>query len=244
MEALIELRGAGRTYPFAGTLVPALKAINLTIGRGESVCVAGPSGSGKSTLLHLIGCLDRPTAGELLIAGQRVLGLSDAALSRLRREQIGFVFQSYSLVPVLTAFENVEYPLVLQGAPAASRRERVRALLEEVGLAAQQDRYPNRLSGGQLQRVAIARALVGEPSLVLADEPTAHLDSATSQEVLALLQDANARRGSTLVLASHDPQVMRFARRIVRIQDGRIVSDTAAAPHVATGEGRLLAYGS
>jgi putative ABC transport system ATP-binding protein len=184
-----------------------------------------------------MGCLDTPTSGEVWIAGERVARLGDGALSRLRRDRIGFVFQGFSVIPVLTALENVEYPLVMKGVAAAARRRAARSLLEEVGLGAHCDRYPNRLSGGQLQRVAIARALAGEPALLLADEPTAHLDSATSREILGLLRSANERRGSTLVIATHDAEVMRFAQRVIRLHDGTIVSDASVtgATEVAGG---------
>jgi putative ABC transport system ATP-binding protein len=225
---LVELDGVVREYGIGSAIVWALQGITLTIGRGEVVCVVGPSGSGKSTLLHVIGCLDQPTAGALRIDGRRVDDLSDAQLSGLRRDRIGFVFQSFSLIPVLTAFENVEYPMILAGRSSAERRRTVRALLEEVGLGEHLHRYPNRLSGGQMQRVAIARALVNEPSLVLADEPTAHLDSATSAEILHLMRDATAQRGGTLVVATHDPEVLRIGHRIVRLQDGRVLSDAPA----------------
>jgi putative ABC transport system ATP-binding protein len=217
-----------REYGVGSATVRALQDITLTIHRGEVVCVVGPSGSGKSTLLHVMGCLDQPTSGSIRIDGRRVDDLSDAQLSGLRRDRIGFVFQSFSLIPVLTAFENVEYPMILAGKSSAERRRAVRELLEEVGLGAHLHRYPNHLSGGQMQRVAIARALVNEPSLVLADEPTAHLDSATSAETLHVMRDATAQRGGTLVIATHDPEVLRIGRRVIRVHDGRILSDAPA----------------
>ncbi len=221
---LVELDHVVREYHVGSATVRALHDITLTIGRGEIVCVVGPSGSGKSTLLHVIGCVDQPTSGSIRLYGRRVDDLSDAQLSGLRRDRIGFVFQSFSLIPVLTAFENVEYPMILAGRSSTERRRTVRALLEEMGLGEHLHRYPNRLSGGQMQRVAIARALVNEPSLVLADEPTAHLDSATSAEILDLMRDATAQRGGTLVITTHDPEVLRIGQRIVRMQDGRVLS--------------------
>jgi putative ABC transport system ATP-binding protein len=228
LAPLVELDRVVREYHVGSATVRALHDITLTIDRGEVVCVVGPSGSGKSTLLHVIGCLDQPTSGSLRIDGARVDALSDAALSGLRRDRIGFVFQSFSLIPVLTALENVEYPMILAGRSSAERRRVARALLEEVGLGAHLHRYPNRLSGGQMQRVAIARALVNGPSLVLADEPTAHLDSATSGEILQLMRDTTTQRGGTLVITTHDPEVLRIGRRIVRLQDGRVLSDGPA----------------
>lgn len=228
-SALVELDRVVRTFDVGSTTIGAVRDVSLTIGRSEIVCVVGPSGSGKSTLLHLIGCLDVPTSGIIRIAGQRVDELSDAALSRLRRDSIGFVFQSFSLIPVLTAFENVEYPMLLAGTAAPLRRKVVEALLDEMGLGEHLHRYPNRLSGGQMQRVAIARALVNEPALVLADEPTAHLDSETGSEIVRLMLEATARRQGTLVMATHDPEVLHFGRRIIRLRDGRIQSNAVAS---------------
>lgn len=230
LAPLVELEGVVREYSVGAATVRALRGVTLTIDPGEVVCLIGPSGSGKSTLLHVIGCLDQPTAGSIRILGQRVDDLSDARLSSLRRDGIGFVFQSFSLIPVLTAFENVEYPMLLAGKPSSVRRRMVQVLLEEVGLGEHVHRYPNRLSGGQMQRVAIARALVNEPALVLADEPTAHLDSVTSAEILRLMRDATARRGGTLVIATHDPEVLRYGRRIIQLHDGLVQSDRPHAP--------------
>ena len=226
MSALIEARDLVRDYTFGRGTVHALRGVTLTVGANEAVCIVGPSGSGKSTLLHLVGCLDRPTSGEIVIAGERVGDLSDSRLSRFRRDRIGFIFQSFSLIPVLTAFENIEYPLLLAGAPASVRRERVRALVDEMGLEPHQHRYPNLLSGGQQQRVAIARALVTRPPIVLADEPTAHLDSTTSVEILDLMRTMGERLGGTLIFSTHDPEVLRYGRRMIRLHDGRVESDT------------------
>ena len=184
--------------------------------------MAGPSGSGKTTLLNLIGGLDRPSSGEVYLEGRELSRLADAELSRLRRDRIGFVFQTFNLIPVLTALENAEYVLWLQGHPRKVRQERVRALFKEVGLKGLEHRFPRELSGGQQQRVAIARALAPEPALVLADEPTAHLDSTTGAALLDLLTRLNEERGVTFLFSTHDPAVMRRARRLVQLRDGRI----------------------
>jgi putative ABC transport system ATP-binding protein len=206
--------------------VPALRGVDLDIEAGEFTAVAGPSGSGKTTLLNLIGCLDRPTRGRLVIDGDDVAGYKPSELASLRREKIGFVFQTYNLVPVLTAYENVELPLVLLGRHTRVEiRDRVMSMLSEVGLAGFENRRPMDLSGGQQQRVAIARALVKQPSLVLADEPTANLDSENSQAILALMKTMNETRGATYLFSSHDPLVIGYARRLVQMRDGSIVLD-------------------
>jgi len=206
--------------------VPALRGVDLDIEAGEFTAVAGPSGSGKTTLLNLIGCLDRPTRGRLVIDGDDVAGYKPSELASLRREKIGFVFQTYNLVPVLTAYENVELPLVLLGRHTRVEiRDRVMSMLSEVGLAGLENRRPMDLSGGQQQRVAIARALVKQPSLVLADEPTANLDSENSQAILALMKTMNETRGATYLFSSHDPLVIGYARRLVQMRDGNIVLD-------------------
>jgi len=230
MSALIEARDLARDYTFGRATVHALRGVTLTVGANEVVCIVGPSGSGKSTLLHLVGCLDRPTSGEIRIAGERVADLSDSRLSRFRRDRIGFIFQSFSLIPVLTAFENVEYPLLLAGTPASVRRERVRALVAQMGLEPHQHRYPNLLSGGQQQRVAIARALVTRPTILLADEPTAHLDSQTSTEILELMRTMGERLDGALIFSTHDPEVLSYGRRVIRLHDGRVASDTLGQP--------------
>ena len=184
--------------------------------------LCGPSGSGKTTLLNMMGCIDRPDAGEIQVDGQAVQAMTDDALSDFRARRIGFVFQNFNLLPVLTAFENVEYPLVLAAVPAAQRKERVRALLDAVGLADRAGNRPGQLSGGQRQRVAIARALATEPALVLADEPTANLDSQTGAEIIALMRRLQRERGASFVFSSHDPMVLAQADDVVRIRDGRI----------------------
>ncbi|MBQ0957965.1 ABC transporter ATP-binding protein [Ideonella sp. 4Y11] len=224
MNPHVRLRGISRTYRLGAVDVPALQEIDLDILPNRFTVISGASGSGKTTLLNLIGCIDRPEAGQLHIDGVDVLALSDNALSDFRARRLGFIFQTFNLVPVLSAYENIEYPLRLAGVPAAERRERVLELLEAVGLA---DRAPNRpgeLSGGQRQRVAIARALASRPSLVLADEPTANLDSRTGAAILALMRDMQRRYHVSFVFSSHDPGLMEQADDSVQMRDGRIVA--------------------
>jgi putative ABC transport system ATP-binding protein len=219
------LAGAGlrRTYRLGSTLVPALRGIDLEIRRGDFVVVQGPSGSGKTTLINLLGLLDRPDGGQVLLEGRPVGDLDEDALADLRRDRLGFVFQTFSLVPVLTAAENVGYPMALKGLRAADCRERAVRLLERVGLAERTEVRPNLLSGGELQRVAIARAIANEPEVVLADEPTANLDSETAAGVLDLMRDLNTERRVSFVVATHDPRVVARAGRVVALRDGRIV---------------------
>lgn len=214
-----------KVYRQNSLAVEALKDVDLEIAEGEFLALVGPSGSGKSTLLNLLGGLDRPTAGRLWIADQELGALSRRDLSRLRRARIGFVFQEFNLIPVLSALENVEYVMLLQGVPDAERRRRARAMLAEVGLEGLEDRRPGELSGGQQQRVAVARAIVAEPALVLADEPTANLDSATGTALIELMRRLNTEKGVTFVFSTHDPMVMEQARRLVRLRDGRVVSE-------------------
>ena len=218
----VSLRNVGKTYRLDTVTVPALSAVSIDIRPGRFTVLCGPSGSGKTTLLNMMGCIDRPDAGEILVDGQAVQAMTDDALSDFRARRIGFVFQNFNLLPVLTAFENVEYPLVLAAVPAAQRKERVRALLDAVGLADRAGNRPGQLSGGQRQRVAIARALATEPALVLADEPTANLDSQTGAEIIALMRRLQRERGASFVFSSHDPMVLAQADDVVRIRDGRI----------------------
>lgn len=225
---VVSLREAQRHYDTKAGVVRALDGVTFDVGAGDFVVLAGPSGSGKSTLLNLVGALDQPTAGQVRIDGRSLAELSKAQLADLRRDRIGFVFQAYNLVPVLTAIENVEYVMLLQGVPAAERRARAEAILDEVGLAGLGDRRPDALSGGQQQRVAVARAIVSQPALVLADEPTANLDSQTSAALMDLMADLNARHGTTFVCSTHDPALMARARRIIRLRDGRVESDQVA----------------
>jgi putative ABC transport system ATP-binding protein len=210
-----------KTYSLGKLAVPALSEVSLTVAAGEFLAIAGPSGSGKTTLLNLIGCLDTPTSGEVEIDGERVSTLSPGQRADLRARKLGFVFQTFNLIPVLTAYENVEYALLIRrrGGDTATR---VRAALEQVGLRDRAAHRPSELSGGQQQRVAIARALVGDPALVLADEPTANLDSHTGQEIVELMRRLNRERGTTFVFSTHDPRIMKAADRMLEISDGRL----------------------
>ena len=218
----VSLRNVDKTYRLDTVTVPALSGVSIDIRPGRFTVLCGPSGSGKTTLLNMMGCIDRPDAGEIQVDGQAVQAMTDDALSDFRARRIGFVFQNFNLLPVLTAFENVEYPLVLAAVPAAQRKERVRALLDAVGLADRAGNRPGQLSGGQRQRVAIARALATEPALVLADEPTANLDSQTGAEIIALMRRLQRERGASFMFSSHDPMVLAQADDVVRIRDGRI----------------------
>ncbi|GAB4333064.1 MAG: ABC transporter ATP-binding protein [Desulfobulbaceae bacterium] len=222
---MIELRRVSRTYATGDTVFHALHPTDLTIGAGEFVCVAGPSGSGKTTLLNLLGGVDRPSSGEVRLAGHRIDGLSATAMARMRRDTIGFVFQSFNLIPVLSVYENVEYILLLKGMEAAQRRELINAALRSVGLQGMERKRPPELSGGQQQRVAVARAIVGQPPVVLADEPTGSLDSRTGRKLMTLLRDINRRRGTTFVYSSHDPHVIDRASRVILLRDGAVVAD-------------------
>ena len=218
----VSLRNVDKTYRLDTVTVPALSGVSIDIRPGRFTVLCGPSGSGKTTLLNMMGCIDRPDTGEIQVDSQAVQAMTDDALSDFRARRIGFVFQNFNLLPVLTAFENVEYPLVLAAVPAAQRKERVRALLDAVGLADRAGNRPGQLSGGQRQRVAIAQALATEPALVLADEPTANLDSQTGAEIIALMRRLQRERGASFVFSSHDPMVLAQADDVVRIRDGRI----------------------
>ncbi len=224
MSAIV-CRDLCKTFTQGEQVITGLDRVDLDIGRGSFVCLSGPSGSGKTTLLNAMGGLDRPDSGEITVGGQRVDRLSKGALADLRLHSIGFVFQAYNLIPVLTARENIEFVMQLQGVPSAERRRRSLAILEEVGLPGHEDRRPAQLSGGQQQRVAVARAIVSDPTLVLADEPTANLDSHTAEQLMELFVQLNREREVTFVIATHDPRVMAYCRRIVHLVDGRIVSD-------------------
>ena len=225
---LITTRELTKTYELGGFVVPALRGVSLDIQAGEFVAVMGPSGSGKSTFMNLLGCLDTPTSGEYLLAGERVSGLGGDALAAIRNRRIGFVFQNFNLLPRTPALENIALPLLYCGVPAEERNRRASASLAEVGLADRGHHQPSQLSGGQQQRVAIARALVNDPVLILADEPTGALDTQTSCEVMALLQQLNAR-GMTVVLVTHEHDIAEFAKRVVAFRDGRVVEDRAVA---------------
>jgi len=219
--ALIELKGVSKVYD-GGQEVRALSEVSFQVAPGEFTAIAGPSGSGKSTLLNIVGTLDAPTAGEVLFEGRPMSGLSENELADFRLRSLGFIFQAFNLIGVLTALENVEYVLVLQGAAQAERRERAREALRRVGLEAEAGRRPDLLSGGQQQRVAVARAIVHHPQVVLADEPTANLDSKTAEALLELMVELNQERGITFLFSSHDERVLSRARRILRIRDGRL----------------------
>ena len=223
--AIVSVRSLARQYPQGAHTVHALRGVDLDIESGEFTALMGPSGSGKTTLLNLIGALDEPTAGTVTIDGQDVGSMTPNAQSDLRLERLGFIFQSYNLIPVLSAYENAEFVLMLRGVPAAERRERVMKTLKAVGLDGMEGRRPNELSGGQQQRVAVARAIAGEPALVLADEPTANLDSKTSESLIDLMKQLNEDLGTTFVFATHDPRVMAAAKRVVTLCDGTITED-------------------
>jgi len=214
-----------KVYRQDSIAVTALRDVDLDIAAGEFVALVGPSGSGKSTLLNLLGGLDRPTSGRLWVADEELGAMSRHALAELRLRKIGFVFQEFNLIPVLSALENVEYVMLLQGVPDAERRARAMAILDEVGLAGLEDRRPGELSGGQQQRVAVARAIVSEPALVLADEPTANLDSVTGAALMDLMRQLNEEKGVTFVFSTHDAMVMERARRLVHLKDGQIVGE-------------------
>jgi putative ABC transport system ATP-binding protein len=225
MEHTVLCHNVSKVYRQDTVAVQALTDINLEIPKKDFVCFSGPSGSGKTTLLNLIGGLDRPTGGEIYVDGNRVDQMEKGALAELRLRRIGFVFQAYNLIPVLTARENVEFVMQLQGVPAAERGAKAREILKEVGLDGLEDRRPGELSGGQQQRVAVARAIVSEPSLVLADEPTANLDSKTAENLMQLLRHMNREHGVTFIFSTHDKLVMDFSRRLITLRDGRIVDD-------------------
>lgn len=214
-----------KTYRQGDQDIKALDHVDLEIPDGDFVCLSAPSGGGKTTLLNAIGGLDIPDSGEVWVASQRIDQMSKGELAALRLKQIGFVFQAYNLIPVLSARENVEFVMQVQGLQSAERRDRAIAILNEVGLQGLEDRRPAEMSGGQQQRVAVARAIVSRPALVLADEPTANLDSTTSDELMALFVDLNQKHGTTFVIATHDQRVMGYAKRLIKMLDGRIVDD-------------------
>ena len=227
--SIIAARGVTKIYIQGKVEVPALRGVDLDVGPGEFVVLAGPSGSGKSTLLNLVGALDHPTAGAIFVAGRDVTHLSRSRAAKFRLAKLGFVFQAYNLVPVLTCYENAEYTLALAGVPRSKRHGLVIPLLERVGLGDLLHRKPHELSGGQQQRIAVVRAIASRPALVLADEPTANLDSETSSNLLDLMLELNAEHGTTFVFASHDPDLIARARRVVRLKDGRISADETRA---------------
>jgi putative ABC transport system ATP-binding protein len=226
--AVVTLRGVSKTYRSGTVQVPALKGISLAIPQRSFSMIVGPSGSGKTTLLNIIGCIDAPTTGTVEIDDQDVARLSDDALSDFRARHVGFIFQNFNLNPVLSAFENVEYPLLLLGTRSQARRQAASAMLEAVGLAEQQHRRPTELSGGQKQRIAIARALVKEPRFVLADEPTANLDSHTGATIVDLMREMQSKLHTTFVFSTHDPQLMSEADETFMIRDGELIEHVSA----------------
>jgi putative ABC transport system ATP-binding protein len=225
---IVRLDRVTKSYKLGRVQVPALRGVSLAIGAGELLALAGPSGSGKTTLLNLIGCIDKPDDGRVVIDGVDVTPLPLHRLASLRRDTLGYVFQTFNLVPVLTAYENVEYPLLLQRVPRRERERRVQHWLAQVRISDQARQRPDQMSGGQRQRVAIARAMAGEPKLVIADEPTANLDSETAARILDLLGELNASTGVTFVFSTHDPSLIARMPRVVRLHDGTIASDLAA----------------
>jgi len=240
--SVISLRNLKKTYQLGDNTVHALRGVSLDIEQGEFVAITGPSGSGKSTMMHILGCLDRPTEGQYLLNGRDVSNLARDELADVRNRQIGFVFQGFNLLPRTTAAENVEVPL-LYSRPvltAANRRERALKALKSMGLADRTDHHPSQLSGGQQQRVAIARALVNEPTLILADEPTGNLDTKTSIEVMSLLQELRERRGITIVLITHEPDIAAYGTRIIAVRDGLITSDKPNVPRKAFEEAEVI----
>jgi putative ABC transport system ATP-binding protein len=226
-DALVNIEEVTRKFPLDHNAVTALDRVNIRVEAGEFLAISGPSGSGKSTLLNLIGCIDKPTSGRILIEGVDTSNLNPARTTVLRREKIGFVFQTFNLIPVFTASENVEYPLLIQGVGATERRKRVAEALDSVGLSARAHQRPDLLSGGERQRVAVARAIVHRPALVLADEPTANLDTNNATQLIDLMRDLNQSLGLTFIFSTHDQRLLEHTPRIVRLCDGQVVSDNA-----------------
>ncbi|MDA8242841.1 MAG: ABC transporter ATP-binding protein [Elusimicrobia bacterium] len=225
-DNVIETKGVTKTYQSGEVKVHALHPVDLTIARGEFTAIAGPSGSGKTTLLNIISGLDNPSSGRIRLAGREISSMSQSELSDFRRDHIGFIFQAYNLIPVLTVGENIEYVMLLRGVPAGERADRVKRILDEVGLSGKQGRFPSQLSGGQQQRVAIARAMVSGPDIILADEPTANLDSATGSALMDMMRELNEKRGMTFLFSTHDRMIMDKSTRLVTLKDGRVESDT------------------
>jgi len=222
---VIRMEGIRKVYDTGKVKVEALQSIDLAVGTGEFVAIVGPSGSGKSTLMNLVGCLDTPSGGTYRLRGEEVAGMDRGALAAIRNRRVGFVFQNFNLLPQITAFENVELPMLFGNVPKKERHERVRALLERVGLGDRMEHRPTELSGGQMQRVAIARALAMEPDIVLADEPTGNLDSSAGGDIMSIFEDL-WRQGRTVLVITHDPALAKRAGRVVEIHDGRITRDT------------------
>jgi len=237
-QPIVSIVDVVKEYQLGSTVVPALRGVSLDVHPGEFISIAGPSGSGKTTLLNLIGCVDTATRGLVRVVGRDTASLAERELTRLRLDTIGFIFQSFNLVGVLNVFQNVELPLLLQGRLGrADRRKRVEGLLEQVGLADHARHRPSELSGGQRQRVAVARALVGGPQIVLADEPTANLDSVTGEKIVDLMKELNQRDGTTFIFSTHDARVMAHADALVKLADGKIVGREVIAHDAAVGTG-------
>jgi putative ABC transport system ATP-binding protein len=226
MGDIVRVEAVSRRFPLDHSFVSALDSVDLRVAAGEFLAIAGPSGSGKSTLLNLIGCIDKPTSGGIQVGGVATSTLTPSRMTALRREKIGFVFQTFNLIPVFTAAENVEFPLLVQGIGAGERRQRVAAALDSVGLSARANHRPDLLSGGERQRVAVARAIVHRPALVLADEPTANLDTHNATQLIDLMRDLNRSLGLTFIFSTHDARLLEHTPRIVRLCDGQIESDT------------------
>jgi len=239
MASIVSLRNVVKDYYLGKVVVHALRGINLEVEQGEFLSIAGPSGSGKTTLLNLVGCVDTPTGGTVTVNGQDTTQLSERQLTDLRLNTLGFIFQSFNLVTVLSVFQNIEFPLLLQGGmTTGERKQRVEELVAQVGLVEHLHKRPNELSGGQRQRVAVARALVTKPKIVLADEPTANLDSVTGQNIIDLMKDLNRKQGTTFIFSTHDPKVMSHASAVVKVADGQLAeggkqSGAAAAAAVS-----------
>jgi len=228
---IVALEDVHKIYPLGQTEVRAVNGVSFEIERGDFISIAGPSGSGKSTILNMIGCIDTPSEGAVFIDGEPTSGLSDRAITRLRHRFIGFIFQSFNLVPVLNVFENIEFPLLLgkESAPKTERRDYVDFLIEEVGLTRWRNHRPNELSGGQRQRVAIARALVTKPQIVLADEPTANLDSKTGNAIIELMKKINRELDTTFIFSTHDPTIVEIADHVIRLMDGKVIENRRTA---------------
>ena len=243
MPELVRVEAVTRQFPMDHNFVRALDDVSLRVTAGEFLAISGPSGSGKSTLLNLIGCIDKPTSGRILIDGVDTSKLNPTRMTALRLEKIGFVFQTFNLIPVFTAAENVEFPLLVQGVSASERRQRVAAALESVGLSARANHRPDLLSGGERQRIAVARAIVHHPALVLADEPTANLDTHNATQLIDLMHDLNRRLGLTFIFSTHDARLLEHTDRIVRLCDGQIQSDASTTPTRLEGasHGQVLA---
>ena len=224
MSEVLSFERVEKEYELDEVLVYALKGIDFSIQKGEFTAIVGPSGSGKTTILHLAALLDRPSSGRILLFGTDSKEISNKEASRIRNKKIGFVFQTFNLIPVLTVYENIEYPALLYPDNKVSR-DRIMELIESVGLKGHENKFPSQLSGGQRQRVAIARALVNNPEIVFADEPTANLDHETGEQIITLMEELNKKYGTTFVFSTHDPKIMRRARRLIRIEDGKIVGD-------------------